>query len=191
MSSIEQSETKPIIVLAVGGGIAAYKSAILCSRLAQAGCDVRVAMTQAATEFIGVATLSALSGHPVALSSFEPQTWPLGPHIECLRGASLMVVAPATANLLAQFATGAASDLVSTMYLQAECPVLLAPAMSNVMWSKASVQRNVKQLQADGCHFVGPDEGWLSCRQSGAGRMSEPDEIVKAIERLITLPSKT
>ncbi len=88
-------------------------------------------------------------------------------------------------HLLAQFAQGSASDLVSTMYLQAECPVLLAPAMSNVMWSKSPVQRNVNQLKADGCHFVGPDEGWLSCRQSGAGRMSEPDDILNAIQRLI------
>ncbi len=94
--------------------------------MAQAGLDVRVAMTAAATEFIGAATLSALSGHPVAQSSFESQTWPLGPHIELLRGASLFVVAPATANLLAQFAHGSANDLVSTLYLQAECSVLLA-----------------------------------------------------------------
>ncbi len=173
------------IVLAVGGGIAAYKSATVCSRLVQAGHDVRVVMTSSAAEFVGAATFAALSGHPVATSSFDPSTWPLGPHIEFADGADLLVVAPATANLLGQFANGLASDLVSTLYLQVGCPVLLAPAMSNQMWSKASVQRNIKQLSDDGCRFVGPDVGWLSCRQSGAGRMSEPEAIVAAALKLL------
>jgi phosphopantothenoylcysteine decarboxylase/phosphopantothenate--cysteine ligase len=174
-----------VIVLGVGGGIAAYKSAMLCSRLAQDGHDVRVAMTQAATHFVGAATFAALSGKPVATDCFDPATWPLGPHIELAQEADLLVIAPATANLLGQFACGLAGDLVSTLFLQVSCPVLLAPAMSNQMWEKPAVKRNVVQLQADGCHFVGPDSGWLSCRQKGAGRMSEPDEIVSAIEQLL------
>ena len=95
------------------------------------------------------------------------------------------VVAPATANLLSKFAAGHADDLVSTLFLQAECPVLLAPAMSALMWSKPAVQRNVGQLRQDGCHFVGPASGWLSCRVSGEGRMSEPDEILEAAEALL------
>jgi phosphopantothenoylcysteine decarboxylase len=174
-----------VIVLGVGGGIAAYKSAMLCSRLAQAGCDVRVAMTQAATHFIGAATFAALSGNPVGAASFDSATWPLGPHIELADGADLFVIAPATANLLGQFAGGLAGDLVSTLYLQVSCPVLLAPAMSNQMWEKPAIQRNVAQLQADGCHFVGPDSGWLSCRQKGAGRMSEPDAIYHAVQQCL------
>ena len=171
---------KKVVVLGVGGGIAAYKAATICSRLVQAGHEVRVAMTSAATQFVGSATFSALSGRAVATDSFDSITWPLGPHIELAEGADLFIVAPATANLLGQFAGGLAADLLSTLYLQVDCPILLAPAMSNAMWSKPAVQRNVEQLRTDGCHFVGPELGWLSCRQSGEGRMSEPEQIVAA-----------
>lgn len=172
------------ILLAIGGGIAAYKSAFLCSRLVQGGFDVRIAMTRAATEFIGTPTLAALSGNPVAIDMFDAG-YPLGPHIELADQIDLMIVAPATASLLARFATGRADDLVSTIYLQAQCPVLLAPAMSAPMWSKPAVQRNVAQLREDGCHFVGPASGWLSCRVTGEGRMSEPEEIREAGEALL------
>lgn len=134
-------------------------------------------MSKAATEFVGPATFAALSGHPVATDSFAPDRWPLGPHIELADGAELMIVAPATAQLIGQFAHGLAGDLIATLYLQAECPVLLAPAMSGVMWEKAAVRRNLDRLRDDGCQFVGPDQGWLSCRRSGAGRMSEPEQI--------------
>ena len=173
------------ILLAVGGGIAAYKSAILCSRLVQGGSDVRVAMTESAKNFSGAATMSALSGKPIADGSFDSNHFPLGPHIELAKEVDLFVVAPATANLLAKFAGGIADDLVSTLYLQVECPVLLAPAMSDPMWRKASVDRNVETLRGDGCHFVGPDSGWLSCRIRGEGRLSEPDAIVCAIEEIL------
>lgn len=172
------------ILLAVGGGIAAYKSAILCSRLVQCGYDVRVAVTRAAAQFIGTPTLAALSGKPVADSIFDP-AYPMGPHIELSDQLDLMIVAPATASLLARFASGRADDLVSTLYLQTECPVLVAPAMSAPMWSKPAVQRNVAQLREDGCHFVGPATGWLSCRVTGEGRMSEPDEILAQAETLL------
>ena len=171
-------------MLAIGGGIAAYKSAFLCSRLVQNGHDVRVIMTKSATEFIGSATLTALSGKPVAVEVFD-QAYPLGPHIELAGGNDLMIVAPATANLLSKFALGLADDLVSTLYLQGGCPTLLAPAMSASMWSKPAVQRNVARLREDGCHFVGPASGWLSCRVQGEGRMSEPQDILEAAEALI------
>lgn len=173
------------ILLAVGGGISAYKSAIVCSRFAQDGFAVRIAMTAAATRFIGPPTLAALSAAPVACDAFDSQQYPLGAHIELARQVDLMLVVPATANLIAKFAQGIADDLVSTLYLQIECPVLLAPAMSSAMWSKPSVTRNVDQLRSDGCHFVGPDRGWLSCRVAGAGRMSEPDQIIEAAMKLI------
>jgi phosphopantothenoylcysteine decarboxylase len=179
------ASTRKVIILGVGGGIAAYKSATICSQLVQAGHDVRVVMTSAATHFIGAATFAALSGKPVATDSFEPQVWPLGPHIQLAENADLLVIAPATANLMGQFANGLASDLLSTLYLQAACPVLLAPAMSNQMWEKPAVQRNLSQLRADGCHFVGPDSGWLSCRQQGFGRMSDPDAIVAEIAQML------
>lgn len=174
------------VTLAVGGGIAAYKVATLCSRLVQAGIDVRVAMTASATEFVGPSTFAALSGKPVATGSFDPSKWPLGPHIELADQADLLIVAPATANLLGQFAHGLASDLVTTLYLQVSCPVLLAPAMSQAMWAKPSVQRNIETLRQDGCQFIGPDAGWLSCRQQGSGRMSEPEAIASTALQLLS-----
>ena len=178
------SKKRPTVLLCIGGGIAAYKSAMLCSQLVQDSIDVRVAMTPSATEFIGVATLAALSGHHVATKSFDSH-YPLGAHIELAEAADLMVVAPATADLMAKFAQGVADNLVSTLYLQVSCPVILAPAMSASMWSKASVQRNGDQLQKDGCQFVGPESGWLSCRIRGDGRMSEPATIAAAITNII------
>lgn len=174
------------VVVAVGGGIAAYKTATVVSRLAQEGHSVRVAMTEAATRFVGPATFSALSGASVATALFDPARYPLGSHIQLAEGADLMVVAPASADLLGCFAAGLAPCVVSTLYLQMQCRVLVAPAMSNVMWEKPSVQRNVRRLQDDGVLFVGPDAGWLSCRQSGAGRMAEPDVILKTIRDLLT-----
>ena len=179
------SDARRVILLAIGGGIAAYKSAFLCSRLAQQEYQVRVAMTDAATQFVGAQTFAALSGRPVATDSFAPQDKPLGPHIELAEGIDLMIVAPATANLLAKFASGIADDLVSTLYLQRQSPVLLAPAMSNAMWTKPAVQRNIAQLKEDGCHQIGPGEGWLSCRVKGEGRMSEPEDILAAAQTIL------
>ena len=179
------SDTRRAIVLAVGGGIAAYKSAFLCSRLVQGGYDVRVALTRSALNFVGVSTFSALSGQRVATQVFDPDQHPLGAHIELAKGCELMIVAPATANLISRFALGQADDLVSTLYLQLASPVLLAPAMSASMWNKPAVQRNVACLRDDGCHFVGPSSGWLSCRDTGDGRMSEPNEILEAAEALV------
>lgn len=170
------------ILLGIGGGIAAYKAATIVSRLAQQGHQVQVAMSPAATAFIGPATLSALSGRPVATEMFAPQQWPLGPHIELAANIDLMVVAPATADLMARFALGLADNVIAALYLQRDCPVLLAPAMSASMWSKPSVQRNLAQLRSDGVEMIGPDEGWLSCRDLGAGRMAEPEAILQAIE---------
>ncbi len=179
------SATPANILLAVGGGIASYKSAVLCSRLVQLGHDVRVVMTKSAEQFVGSATFSALSGQQVATATFDSDHYPTGAHIELAKGLDLMVVAPATANLLGKLAHGIADDLTSTLYLQRECKVLLAPAMSSSMWAKPSVQRNIAQLQQDGCHFVGPDEGWLSCRAKGKGRMSEPEAILSNAIALI------
>lgn len=170
------------ILLGVGGGIAAYKAADLCSQLSQAGHRVQVVMTASAHRFIGAATFAALSGRAVAEDTFA-SAHPLGSHIELAVGVDLMVVAPTTANLLAKFAHGVADDLLSTLYLQNTAPVLLAPAMSDPMWHQRSVQRNVRQLTDDGVHFVGPEAGWLSCRMMGVGRMSQPTTIMESIQR--------
>lgn len=169
------------ILIGVAGGVAAYKTATVVSRLVQTGHGVTVVMTKSAQQFIGAATFHALTGRPVFVESFDQSQHPLGPHIELARRADVMCVAPATANLLAKTAHGLADDLLSTLLLSFNGPVLFAPAMNCEMWEKPAVQRNVKTLQADGVTMIGPGEGWLSCRQVGAGRMSEAEEIVEAI----------
>ncbi len=173
------------LIIGVSGGIAAYKTAALVSRLVQAGAGVSVVMTAAAREFVGPATFAALSGRAVLQRSFDDAAHPLGPHIDLAERAELLCIAPATANVLAKAAGGMADDLLSTLLLSFTGPVLLAPAMNSEMWEKPAVQRNVTQLQADGVHFVGPDEGWLSCRRKGTGRMAQPEAIYAAISELL------
>lgn len=185
MSALSIEPPAKKVLLGIAGGIAAYKAADLCSKLAQTGYQVQVVMTRGALEFIGEATLAALSGRPVATQSFDAR-FPLGPHIELARDVDVFVVAPATAATLARLAQGLADDLLSTLYLQNTAPVVLAPAMSDPMWSKPSVQRNVDILRGDGCHVVGPEKGWLSCRVQGTGRMSEPAKIIAEINVLIS-----
>lgn len=170
------------IVLGVSGGVAAYKSAALASLLVQGGAGVTAVLTRAARRFVGAATFAALTGRPVASRTFDPAVHPLGGHIELAARADLLVVAPATADFLAKAAHGSADDLLSTLLLCAECRVLVAPAMNAAMWGKAAVQRNVRQVEADGMTVVPPGTGWLSCRQQGTGRMAEPSEILAAIE---------
>lgn len=165
------------ILLGVSGGVACYKSAMICSKLVQAGHGVSVILTKAATKFIGPATFEALSGRAVAIESFD-SAFPLGPHIELAKKADLFVVAPATANIIAKAAMGVADDLLSTTFLSFAGPVFLAPAMNQEMWSKAAVQRNVAQLIEDGVQMIGPEAGWQSCRDQGVGRMTDPEEII-------------
>jgi phosphopantothenoylcysteine decarboxylase len=172
------------IVVGVSGGIAAYKTAALVSQLVQAGAGVTVVLSSSAREFVGPATFAALTGRRVIERIFD-EAFPLGAHIELARRGHLLCVAPATANFMAKAVTGMADDLLSTLLLSFTGPVLLAPAMNNEMWEKPSVQRNVRQLQADGLHFVGPQEGWLSCRTRGIGRMAEPADIFNTIDELL------
>ncbi len=173
------------ILLGVTGGIAAYKSAELCSRLVQGGASVSVVMTRAALKFMGETTFEALTNRPVHTRRFQPREHSRGEHIGLARRASLLVVAPATAATLARFAHGMADDLLSTLYLAFTGPVLVAPAMNCEMWAKPAVQRNVRQLRDDGVHIVEPGVGWLSCGVQGAGRMAEPDEILRRIDELL------
>jgi phosphopantothenoylcysteine decarboxylase/phosphopantothenate--cysteine ligase len=178
------------IVVGVSGGIAAYKTAYLVSDLVQSGLGVTVVMTRAAQKFIGAATFQALTGRRVLTHGFDRRVHHLGSHIELARQADLLCIAPATANILAQAACGIADDLLSTLLLSFSGPTVLAPAMNNEMWEKPVVQRNVKQLAADGFHLVGPNEGWLSCRVTGKGRMAEPTEIAAKIRELLP-PTKS
>lgn len=170
------------ITVGVAGGIACYKAAALVSLLVQAGAQVSVVMTAAARNFIGAATFAALSGRSVATDVFDP-AHPLGAHIQLAERSELLCVAPATANFLAKAAQGIADDLLSTLYLSVRGPIIVAPAMSCDMWEKPAVQRNVTQLRADGVEFIGPDEGWLSCRKKGFGRMASPEQIAAAVEK--------
>ncbi len=172
------------LVVGVTGGIAAYKTAILVSGLVQQGANVSVVMTAAAEKFVGKATFEALTGQPVRTGVFDEVGMPLGPHIE-LAEAELLCVAPATANFLAQTAQGNANDLLSTLTLAFAGPIVLAPAMNSDMWAKPPVQRNVAQLRDDGVNLVGPEEGWLSCRKKGLGRMAAPETILQRIRQLL------
>ncbi len=172
------------ILVGVTGGIAAYKTADLVSKLVQAGNRVTVVMTPAATKFVGPTTFEALTGRPVYLEIFVSHEHPQGEHIGLARRADLYVIAPASADCLHKLATGAADDLVSLLALTTICPRIVAPAMNNDMWMKAAVQRNVSQVRADGFHVVDPGEGWLSCGAIGPGRMAEPAVILEACCRL-------
>ncbi len=170
------------IILGVGGGVAAYKTSQLASQLVQRHHQVAVVLTAAARHFVGEAALAALTNRPVCTNLFD-HAYPLGAHIELADQGELLCVAPATADLMAKFSLGLADDLLTTLYLAFEGPVLVAPAMNTAMWEKPAVQRAVEQLQLDGVHVIPPQEGWLSCRRQGAGRMEEPDGIVESIEQ--------
>jgi phosphopantothenoylcysteine synthetase/decarboxylase len=175
------------LIVGVTGGIAAFKTAALVSSLVQQGHGVTVVMTRSARKFVGPATFRALTGRPVATDVFERGQFPLGAHIELAEKADLMVVAPASADFLAKAACGLADDLLSTLVLSFEGPLLVAPAMNTAMWQKPSVQRNVETLRGDGVHFVDPQEGWQSCRRKGMGRLADPAEIEAAIEKLLSI----
>jgi phosphopantothenoylcysteine decarboxylase/phosphopantothenate--cysteine ligase len=178
------------LIVGVTGGIAAFKTAALVSSLVQQGHGVTVVMTRAARKFVGPATFRALTGRPIASEVFERDRHPLGAHIELAETADLMVVAPASADFLAKTASGLADDLLSTLVLSFDGPLLVAPAMNTAMWEKPAVQRNVATLRGDGVHIVGPQEGWQSCRRKGMGRMAEPAEIQAEIERLLSSKTK-
>lgn len=170
------------ILLGVSGGIAAYKSADLCSKLVQQKAHVSVVMTESAGRFIGATTFEALTNRPVNSDPFLVSEHYRGEHIGLAQRAELVVIAPATANTIARIANGFSDDLLSTIVLATSAPVFIAPAMNCDMWAKPSVQRNVKQLQEDGFHLIGPGQGWLSCGQIGEGRMAEPTEILTTLE---------
>ncbi|HYP25797.1 MAG TPA: bifunctional phosphopantothenoylcysteine decarboxylase/phosphopantothenate--cysteine ligase CoaBC [Blastocatellia bacterium] len=171
------------IALGVTGCIAAYKAVEVMRGLQKRGAAVQVVMTSSATQFVGPLTFQAISGYPVISSMFAPTDDPEIKHIQIAQSVDLLLVAPATANLLAKFAHGIADDFLSTLYISATAPVLVAPAMNVEMWGHPATQENVRRLKERGVHFVDPGEGYLACRTVGAGRLAEPEEIVsKAIE---------
>ncbi len=178
------SLTNKRILVGIGGGIAAYKSAELVRRLQDAGAEVRVAMTRAATEFITPLTLQALSGHPVHLDLLDPEAEAGMGHIELARWADAIVIAPGTADLLARLAAGEAGDLLTAICLATAAPIAVAPAMNQGMWSKASTRHNLDTLLERGFLVLGPAQGHQACGEVGPGRMLEPDDILAGIEPL-------
>ncbi|QYK11176.1 bifunctional phosphopantothenoylcysteine decarboxylase/phosphopantothenate--cysteine ligase CoaBC [Shewanella mangrovisoli] len=171
------------VLLGIGGGIAAYKSADLVRRLKERGFDVRVVMSQSAMEFITPLTLQALSGHPVASSLLDPAAEAAMGHIELARWADLMIIAPATANLLARINTGMADELITTTCLATEAPIALCPAMNQQMYRNAATQANLASLQGRGYTLWGPASGSQACGEVGPGRMLEPLEIAELASR--------
>jgi phosphopantothenoylcysteine decarboxylase/phosphopantothenate--cysteine ligase len=185
------------VLLGVSGGIAAYKAAELVRLLVrdaasgdpggvtETGCDVRVVMTAAATEFVTPLTFESLTGNPVSREMFATRSAPAHQHIELARWAQVLVVAPATANILAKIALGLADDLLSTTALACECPVVVAPAMNASMWRHSAVEANYANLRMRGVIFVGPAKGDLACGETGPGRLSEPAEIARAVREVL------
>jgi len=179
------------ILLIIGGGIAAYKCLDLIRRLRERGASVRPVMTKAAQEFVTPLSFSAISNDKVFSDLFDrDDEYDIG-HIRLSREADLVVVAPATADLMAKMAHGHANDLASTVLMATDKPVLIAPAMNPLMWSHPATQRNLKTLTSDGIHFIGPNAGEMAeSGEAGSGRMAEPMEIVLAISRLVTTQKK-
>ncbi len=177
------------VLLIVGGGIAAYKALELTRLLRKAGIAVRPILTRAGEQFVTPLSLSALAEDKVHARLFDLTAEAEMGHIELSRSAELVVVAPATADLMAKAANGLANDLASTTLLATDKPVLMAPAMNVRMWEHAATKRNVAQLRADGVLFVGPDEGAMACGEFGAGRMAEPDAIFDAIMAALAGPA--
>jgi phosphopantothenoylcysteine decarboxylase/phosphopantothenate--cysteine ligase len=178
------------IIVAVCGGIAAYKTADVVSKLVQMGAGVTVVMTAKARKFIAPLTFEALCGRPVRTSTFRLVDSSDPQHISLTEQADLMLVAPATANTLAKIACGLSDDLVSLMVCAAACPVIFAPSMNNRMWENPITQENIQKLSKLGYRFIGPESGWLACRNVGLGRMSEPVKIVDAVTKLLTATDK-
>ncbi len=166
------------IVLGVTGGIAAYKSAELVRLLVKQGAEVHVAMTEAGTRFVTPVTFQALSGHTVFTDQWDARMANNMPHIDLTRGADALLIAPASADFMAKVAHGLADDLLSTLTLARDCPLLLAPAMNRQMWQNPATQRNVATLRADGVTLLGPASGEQACGETGAGRMLEAAEIL-------------
>ena len=174
------AESKKII-LGIAGGIAAYKTPELVRRLRDRGAEVQVVMTRSAEEFVTETTLQAVSGLPVRSNLWDKDAEAAMGHIELARWADLVLIAPATAEIMSRLASGAAPDLLTTLCLATNAPLVIAPAMNHVMWANPAVQANRKVLEARGVRILGPDSGDQACGETGRGRMAEPDAIAAAV----------
>ena len=179
------------IILGVTGSIAAYKSAVLCRLLVGAGAEVKVVMTSLAKQFITPLTMATLSKHPILVDFFNPENGEWNSHVSLGEWADLYLIAPATANTMAKMATGVADNLLLTTYLSARCPVAIAPAMDLDMYAHVATQRNMEQLREDGVHIIEPASGELASGLVGKGRMAEPQDILHAVEELLSEKKKS
>jgi phosphopantothenoylcysteine decarboxylase/phosphopantothenate--cysteine ligase len=175
------SQARKKLVLGITGGIAAYKAAELVRLLVKSNIDVQVVMTEAACHFITPVTMQALSGKPVFVGMWDSSISNGMPHIELSRDADTMLIAPASADFIAKLVHGRADDLLSTLCLARDCPLLVAPAMNKQMWDNAATQRNITQLKTDGVHILGPGSGEQACGETGLGRMLEAEELLTTI----------
>ena len=193
MASVEEQFPTPKnrVALGVCGGIAAYKAVEILRGLQRAECNVKVAMTRRACEFVQPLTFRALSGQHVIVDDYAPDNPDPIAHITFSQTIDLLVVAPATANVISKFANGIADDFLTSTYLACTAPVLVAPAMNTTMWEHSSTQRNLKQLQTDGVHIIEPDAGEMACGTIGPGRLSEPDRIVAAALEILNRSQRT
>jgi len=191
-SSTPQTLAGKEIIVAVCGGIAVYKVCDVVSKLVQAGAGVTVCMTDAAQQFVTPLTFQALAARPVRTSTWKLEDSSDPQHIGLTEKADLLLVAPATADMLAKVAHGLCDDLISVMISASACPVVFAPAMNNRMWENPIAKENVAKLMKHGYTFIGPEPGWLACRNIGIGRMSEPAKIVEEVtSRLVTVAKST
>ncbi len=177
------------VALGICGGIAAYKAAEVLRGLQKAGCAVRVAMTARACEFVQPLTFRALSGEHVIVDDYAPDNPDPIAHITFSQTVELLIIAPATANIIGKFANGIADDFLSSTYLASTAPVLIAPAMNTSMWEHPATKRNVERLKADGVIFIEPDDGEMACGTIGPGRLSEPERIVAAAMEILQTSS--
>lgn len=176
----------PVIILGVTGSIAAFRAADLASRLAKEGCQVFPVLTPCATQFISPLTLQTLGRNPVTTSLFDEKPGWQPSHIELADRASLLLIAPATANILAKLAHGLADDALSTIALATRAPLAIAPAMNGKMWEHPATQANVRLLRERGAIFLGPDEGLLACGYEGVGRLWPAERIATEALRLLS-----
>jgi len=190
-SVLQTPASKPNVALGVCGGIAAYKAVEVLRGLQKAGCVVRVAMTRRACEFVQPLTFRALSGSHVVVDDYAPDNPDPIAHITFSQTADILVVAPATANIIAKFANGVADDFLSSTYLACSAPVLIAPAMNTTMWEHRATQRNLQQLRSDGVHIMEPDAGEMACGTIGPGRLSEPERIVAAALEILARSNRS
>jgi phosphopantothenoylcysteine decarboxylase / phosphopantothenate---cysteine ligase len=177
--------TQNRVALGVSGGIAAYKAVEILRGLQRAGCSVRVAMTQRACEFVRPLTFRALSGSHVVVDDYAPDNPDPIAHITFSQTVDLLLVAPATANIIAKFAHGIADDFLTSTFLACTSPILMAPAMNTTMWEHPATQRNVERLRKDGIYFVEPDAGEMACGTIGPGRLSDPERVVSAAMEIL------